>query len=279
MTTMNSDRLCVLVGYGINMIFGDKKLFVFDMDGTLCIGEKVFPEAVAFIHKLRELGRRVLFFTNNASHTSDYYMEKLRRMGFAPERGEVMTAGDVTAEFLLAHRRGREVFLVGTDELKNDFCRRGIVLSDKAEIVVSSFDTSLTYYKLKHACDLVRGGAEFLCTHPDLNCPTENGFIPDSGAIASLITVCTGVTPRFFGKPYEDTINMICEHTGFGVKETVIFGDRLYTDIALGKRVGAETVLVLTGETDLETARHAKENERPDYIFPSMKEICEQMSE
>lgn len=264
-----------------DMLFEDKRLFVFDMDGTLCLGESVFPEAAVFINKLRSSGRSVLFFTNNASHTSPYYMAKLERMGFAPVDGEVMTAGDVTAQFLLSHRAGKRVYLLGTEELKRDFSGRGILLADddtmEADIMVSSFDTSLTYNKLTHACDLVRAGAEFLCTHPDLNCPTEDGFIPDSGAIAALIKVCTGVEPRYFGKPYEDTVKMICEHTGVSVQDTVIFGDRLYTDIALGKRSGACSVLVLTGETDLESAENAPQSEKPDYIFPSMKEVCMNM--
>ena len=259
------------------MILSDKRLFVFDMDGTLCLGETVFLEAVTFINKLRKSGRKVLFFTNNASHTSPYYLTKLSRMGFDPREDEVMTAGDVTAVFLLEHRAGKSVYLLGTEELKRDFAERGILLRDDADIMVSSFDTSLTYDKLKHACDLVRSGAEFLCTHPDLNCPTEDGFIPDSGAIAALITLCTGVEARYFGKPYEDTMKMICEHTGVCVNETVIFGDRLYTDIALGRRSGACSVLVLTGETDISGARRAEENERPDYVFPSMKEICVEM--
>lgn len=276
-----ADALVFRARMVINMLFEDKKLFVFDMDGTLCLGNHVFPEAVAFVDMLRSSERRILFFTNNASHSRQYYMAKLTRMGFAPMDGEVMTAGDVTAEFLISHRAGKRVFLLGTEELRCDFSDRGILLSDlgdkSADIMVSSFDTSLTYEKLTHACDLVRAGAEFLCTHPDLNCPTEDGFVPDSGAIAALIRVCTGVEPRYFGKPYADTMKMICEHTGVSVNDAVIFGDRLYTDIALGKRSGASSVLVLTGETDLAGAEIAAENEKPDYIFPSMKEVCAEM--
>ena len=186
----------------IGDLLRDKKLYVFDMDGTIYLGSRVFPFAVRFINALRASGRRVLFFTNNASHDPVFYYGKLAKMGFDPQPGEVMTAGDVTIEFLLRHREGKSVYLVGTDQLEGSFRRRGIdplpLSAREADIVVSSFDTSLTYEKLNDACRLIRNGAEYLCTHPDFNCPTEDGFIPDSGAIAALITASTGVTPRYF---------------------------------------------------------------------------------
>lgn len=101
-----------------------------------------------------------------------------------------MTSGDVTAEFLRRERCGKKVYLVGTDELRREFVENGIRLSDgtdgSADIVVTSFDTSLDYRKLERACTYVRGGAEYFSTHPDLNCPTENGFIPDSGAVSAF---------------------------------------------------------------------------------------------
>jgi 4-nitrophenyl phosphatase len=125
-----------------------------------------------------------------------------------------MTSGDVTIQFLLRHRPGKTVYLVGTPQLEKQFADSGIVLTEDAEIVVSSFDTTLTYKKLDTACRLIRGGAEYLSTHPDFNCPTEDGFIPDSGAISAFITASTGVTPTYFGKPYKETLEMIIEQTG-----------------------------------------------------------------
>jgi len=145
-----------------------------------------------------------------------------------------------------------------------------------ADIVVTSFDTTLTYEKLDNACRLVRGGAEYLSTHPDFNCPTETGFIPDSGAIAAFVTASTGKTPTYFGKPYRETIEMICEATGFSCEQMCIFGDRLYTDIAVGKRHGVTAVLVLSGETTSEDVENAAEKDRPDYVFPSLDEVDQQ---
>lgn len=256
-----------------------KKLYIFDMDGTIYLGNRVFPFAVDFINRLRVNGRRILFFTNNASHTSDFYYAKLERLGFSPREGEIMTAGDVTAEFLLRHRNGKKVYLVGTEELAENYRARGIELaseSDKnCDIVVTSFDTGLTYEKMNTACRFVREGAEYLSTHPDFNCPTEDGFIPDSGAIAAFVTASTGVMPHYLGKPYRETVEMIMETSGLKASELCVFGDRLYTDIALGKRHGVTSVLVLTGETTREDVENVEEADRPDYVFPSLAEVDE----
>lgn len=260
----------------INEIF-DKKLYIFDMDGTIYLGSIVFDYAIRFIERLRESGKKVLFFTNNASHTTDFYFERLQRRGFSPREGEIMTSGDVTITFLKRFRAGKKVYLIGTDELVENFRRSGIDLVDESaescDIVVSSFDTTLTYEKLNAACRLIRGGAEYLSTHPDYNCPTETGFIPDSGAIAAFITASTGATPTYFGKPYRETLDMIEEATGFKRDEMCIFGDRLYTDIALGKKHGVCSILVLSGETTEEDLEKASPAERPDFVFPSLAEV------
>lgn len=255
----------------------DKKLYIFDMDGTIYLGNKVFPFAIRFINNLRAAGKKILFFTNNASHTTDFYVNKLTRLGFSPIREEIMTSGDVTIEFLKRHRPGKTVYLVGTDELVENFRKKDITLlsgsEECADIVVTSFDTTLTYEKLDNACRMVRNGAEYLSTHPDFNCPTETGFIPDSGAIAAFVTASTGKKPTYFGKPYKETIEMICEATGLECKDMCIFGDRLYTDIAVGKRHGVTATLVLSGETTIEDVDSATEADKPDFVFESLDDV------
>ena len=159
---------------------------------------------------------------------------------------------------------------MGTPALEQSFIEAGITLSEKANIVVSSFDTTLTYEKLVIACDLIRNGADFYCTHPDFNCPTETGFIPDSGAIAALITASTGAYPKYFGKPHKETADMISELFGIPFDKTAIVGDRLYTDIALGKNNGLMSVLVLSGETKIEDVNEAN---APDIILDGIGEI------
>ena len=256
-----------------------KKLFIFDMDGTIYLGGNPFDFAVRYINRLRESGKRVLFFTNNASHDPVFYLEKLTRLGFSPSEEEICTSGNVTAAFLMRKRAGKTVYLLGTPELYRQFVQAGVDMvcdengkpdGRKADIVVTSFDTTLNYEKLTVACDFIRYGAEFLCTHPDFNCPTETGFIPDSGAIAACVTASTGVLPVYFGKPYPETVEMISEITGESKSDMLIFGDRLYTDIATGKRHGITAALVLTGETKREDAENAEECDRPDLMLSSL---------
>lgn len=267
MNFKNSDTACL----------GNKELYIFDMDGTIYLGYQVFPFAIRFIDHLRTAGKKVLFFTNNASHTTDYYVQKLSKLGFSPKREEIMTSGDVTIEYLKRHRAGKSVYLVGTDELVENFRENGIPMltgkEERADIVVTSFDTTLTYEKLDNACRLVRGGAEYLSTHPDFNCPTETGFIPDSGAIAAFVTASTGKVPTYFGKPYRETIEMICEATGYSCEQMCIFGDRLYTDIAVGKRHGVTATLVLSGETTAEDVDAAAVADQPDFVFDSLDDV------
>ena len=263
----------------MNRIIAEKKLYIFDMDGTIYLGDRVFDCAVRFIKSLRANGKRVLFFTNNASHSPRFYLDKLARLGFEPRADEILTSGNVTIEFLRRHRTGRTVYLVGTPELESQFSEAGISLLDgseeSADIVVTSFDTTLTYAKLEAACRFIRGGAEYLSTHPDFNCPTETGFIPDSGAIAALVTASTGAVPTYFGKPYAETIAMISEVTGFGREEMCVFGDRLYTDIALGKRHGVTSVLVLSGETKPADLEKADGRDRPDFVYADLGAVMD----
>ena len=263
----------------VREILESKKLFVFDMDGTIYLGGVPFDYAIRFINKLRESGRRILFFTNNASHSPEFYMNKLTRLGFNPSAEEICTSGNVTAAFLTSERAGKRVYLVGTPELYGQFKDAGVDLvcdengkpdGREADIVVTSFDTTLTYDKLTVACDFIRGGAEYLSTHPDFNCPTETGFIPDSGAIAALVTASTGAVPTYFGKPYPETVRMISEITGAAREEIIIFGDRIYTDIATGRRHGITAALVLSGECKESDAISASVEDQPDIMLESL---------
>lgn len=245
-------------------------LFVLDMDGTIYLGENILPGAIEFVKTARAMGKKVVFFTNNASKNPNNYVEKLNRMGFGATRKDVVTAGDVTIEYLKKNHPGEAVYLVGTPALEQSFIENGIELSENANLVVSSFDTTLTYEKLVISCDLIRNGAKFYCTHPDFNCPTETGFIPDSGAIAALITASTNVTPKYFGKPHKETADMISYLFNTPFDNTAIVGDRLYTDIALGKNNGLLSVLVLSGETKIEDVN---ESNAPDIILDGIGDI------
>ncbi|MCL2099427.1 MAG: HAD hydrolase-like protein [Oscillospiraceae bacterium] len=248
------------------------------MDGTLYLGESPLPNAVDFIKKFNET-KKIIFFTNNASKNPEYYKKKVEKLGF-PENIDILTSADVLIKYLKTHKPDQKIYLLGTPHLELMFERQNIFLTnstgEKPDIVVSSFDTTLTYAKLERACTFIRNGSAWLTTHPDINCPVENGgYIPDCGAINALISASTGLPlPKAFGKPYGEVIGMIEEIYGENRENMVIFGDRLYTDTALGKKNGVTAVLLLTGEGTLEDARNLPENLQPDLIFKDLFE-CE----
>ena len=248
------------------------RLFVLDMDGTIYLDETPLPGALQLCRHLSQEGR-LLYFTNNASRSPMDYINKLTRLGFPSGRELLLSSADVTIDSLHAHHAGQPVYLVGTPALERAFSDAGIALSDQAKIVVVSFDTTLTYEKLARACALIRNGALFYSTHPDLNCPVADGFVPDSGAICAAITASTGVKPRFFGKPYPETAQTILRRTGLRPEQVAVIGDRLYTDIALGRKNGIFTILVLSGETTKQMVSQASPGEQPDLIVEGAKDL------
>ena len=249
------------------------KLFVLDMDGTFYLDENIIPGSLDFIQKVRDTGRSFLFFTNNSSRTPEKYIERLARMGCPIGREQIMTSGDVTIRYLKANHPGQTVYLMGTESLRGSFADAGIPLveDEQPDIVVAAFDMELTFHKLERACTYIRRGALFLATHPDVNCPTADGFIPDCGAFCAAITLSTGVKPRSLGKPSAETVDMVLDQTGFRREEVAFVGDRLYTDVAVGVNNGARGLLVLSGET--KEADIPASPIQPDGVFRDLKEL------
>lgn len=252
----------------------DKKLFVLDMDGTFYLGDRLIEGSLGFLKKLEATGREFLFFTNNSSKISAVYKSKLAVMGCFVDESAIVTSGDVTIKYLQENYPGAGVYLVGTELLEESFKKGGIRLTEvQPDIVVIGFDITLTYEKISKACTFIRNGALFLATHLDLNCPTEDGFIPDCGAMCAMVEASTGVKPRYLGKPFKETVDMIKLITGKKDKELAFVGDRLYTDIATGVNNGITGILVLTGETEMKDVEKSKV--QPDFIFDSLAALGE----
>lgn len=245
--------------------------FLLDLDGTCYLGEQAIPGAPEFVARCRARGTKVLWLTNNCSRSAGEYAEKLRRLGFEAGAQDVFTSGEATISLL--RREGvTRVYLLGTPSLEREFTDAGLSLTaEDPERVVAAFDLGLTYDKLREACRLVRAGVPFLATHPDLNCPTEAGPIPDCGAIAAFITAATGVAPQVVGKPQPAMAQAAAARLGLPPTRIAMVGDRLYTDIRMALDNGMKAVLVLSGETTPEML--AASGLRAHYVLPSVAEI------
>jgi HAD superfamily hydrolase (TIGR01457 family) len=252
--------------------FENKKYFVLDMDGTFYLGDRLLDGSLEFISYLEESGCEYVFFTNNSSKSAMDYVRKLYSYGLAIKPEKVITSGMVTIKYVQETFADPKVFLLGTEALEQDFIDSGIrLVDDNPDIVIAGFDTTLTYDKLSKACTFIREGCVFLATHPDFNCPTESGFIPDCGAICAFITASTGKAPKSLGKPYRETLEYLLEHFRCEKDEMVFVGDRLYTDIAIGVNHNVTSVLVLTGETKLKDLMDSEI--KPDIVVNRLYDI------
>ncbi|MCM1123018.1 MAG: HAD-IIA family hydrolase [Eubacterium sp.] len=254
-------------------ILSQIRCFALDMDGTIYLGEQWIDGAVEFLHRIEERGRSYVFVTNNSSKNASVYVEKLHRMGLDVEEDKIVTSGQATIYYIQKHFPGKKVFLLGNPLLQEEFMQAGIVLEDEnPDLVVTAFDTSLDYQKMCKVCDHVRAGLPYLATHPDYNCPTETGFIPDAGAIHAFIHASAFRYPdRIIGKPNADIIEYLTNRVNLKCNEVAMVGDRLYTDIAAGRNNGLKSILVLSGEASMEDVRQS--DVIPHLIFDSVKNI------
>ncbi len=274
-------------------ILRDTELFVLDMDGTFYLGNDILDGALDFLKAVTDAGKRYIFFTNNSSTSPKLYIDKLAKMDCHITRDMIMTSGDVMIRFLKNRYPEKSVYLLGTPALTESFKEEGISLfvpeRDLADarsnafcksipdIVVVAFDKTLDYEKLSNACVYIMQGAKFLATHLDINCPVPGGFIPDCGAMCAAIELSTKVAPKFVGKPFAETVDMVVDATGVENSKISFVGDRIYTDVATGVNNGAMGVLVLTGETKLSEVQEA--DVQPHVIFDSIKEMGELLKE
>ena len=251
------------------------RLFLLDMDGTLYLGDDVFPGAVDFIHTLADTGRQYIYLTNNSSRAGTDYITRLRRLGFPCEAENVFTSGMATALYLNQHYAGKPVYLVGTQAFRRELLSYGIPLVEEgAEVVVAGFDTELVYEKLDRAVHFLRRGAHFIAANPDWVCPMPRGeVLPDCGSICALLTASSGVKPNYIGKPNRNMIDVISAMTGIPNEKICAVGDRLYTDIAVAQNAGSVSVLVLSGETDQKMVDEAER--KPDYVLADVHELHE----
>lgn len=254
------------------------RLFLLDMDGTFYLGDRLLPGTQFFVDQFqKDPDRDFAFITNNSSKNRSDYVEKLKKLGFDFPADKVITSGEATTIYLNREKPHARIFLAGTPNLEQEFTDAGFILTEEdPDYVVLGFDMTLTYRKMEYLCNFVKNGVPFLATHPDFNCPAENGWIlPDAGAMIAFVEASTGKRPMVIGKPNRYIIDSASEKFGIPKDEIAMVGDRLYTDIAVGANAGILSVLVLRGETALEDLEGS--NVQPDYIFQDLGELAEQL--
>ena len=252
--------------------------FLLDLDGTLYLGKNWIPGAREFLARVTETGRQYCFLSNNSSRTTEEYVEKFRAMGMEIDpASQLIVSFHAMIDYLKLHFAGQSVYLLGREALKREFEADGIRIEEEhPDLVVTAFDTELTYAKLTKVCDLVRSGLPYLATHPDFNCPTADGFIPDLGSFAALIEASAGRKPDLvIGKPNRYIIDYARKVTGASAEETAVVGDRIYTDIASGYNAGAASILVLSGEANMEDVRNSVI--KPDRIVHSVADLITEL--
>lgn len=248
--------------------------FLFDLDGTVYLGDELLPGARELLAYLDENSRPYYFLTNNSSRSRADYSRKLAGYGLITSEEKIFSSGMATAIYLKKRKPGARIYLVGTPSLEEEFRAYGFELVENdPDYLVLGFDTTLTYQKIRVLADFVVEGRPYIATHPDINCPTPGGFIPDIGAMMALIKTSTGRDADVIvGKPHAPMVEAIVEQTGFEPEQLTMVGDRLYTDIALGE-AGILTVLVLSGEAKLEDLVSAPH--QPDLVCENLGELLE----
>ena len=252
------------------------RLYLFDMDGTLYLGDRLYDFTPALLHQIRRTGGKYLFMTNNSSKSVADYVKKLEKMGISATREDFMTSSQATAFYLKQHHPGKKLYVCGTKSLIAELESEGFETTtdiEKAECVVMGFDTELTFQKLWDVSKilLTKPDIPYIATNPDLVCPTEFGSVPDCGSVCFGIQNATGRTPTVIGKPSPLMPELAMAKWGCTPGETTVIGDRIYTDVKSGLNAGANTILVLSGESTLQTL--AESPDKPHLVLESAGEL------
>lgn len=262
----------------INDTLRGLRLFLFDMDGTLYLGDRLFEFTPALLSKIKENGGRYMFMTNNSSKSVADYIKKLDRLGIKSEYNDFITSSQATAFYLKKHHAGEVLYVCGTESLKTELRQNGFEVSeelDKIDCIVMGFDTELTFKKLHDVSFLLltRPEIHYIATNPDYVCPTEFGSVPDCGSVCDMLYNVSKRRPIVIGKPEPLMPLLAMEMVGATKEQTAVIGDRIYTDIRSGVSAGVTTILVMSGETTREILNSS--DIKPDIVLDSAKEILD----
>lgn len=250
----------------------DYKGYLIDLDGTMYKGSEIIEGAIEFINFLNENNKDYLFVTNNSSKTPAEVAEKLNNMGFNTSSEHVITSAMATAGYISEASPGASVYMVGGSGLNTALNDVGLIVKEDEHVdyVVMGLDVNISYEKLSVACLAVRNGAKFISTNKDVSIPNERGFLPGNGSLTSVVSVSTGQTPIFIGKPETIIMDQAIEKIGLAKEDCVMIGDLYDTDILAGINSKIDTMHVQTGVTTLEEIE--LKEVRPTYSIKNLLE-------
>ena len=259
-----------------NEILRSKKLYLFDMDGTLYLGSRLYDFTLELLDTLKKTGRSYLFMTNNSSKSVEDYVKKLGKLGIAATRDEFMTSSQATAFYLHKHHEGKTLYVCGTESLKEELRMEGFTVTtdvNETECIVMGFDTELTFQKLHDVSYmlLTRPDLPYIATNPDYVCPTEFGSVPDCGSVCDMIYNATKKRPVVIGKPSPLMPELAMEKMGVSKFVNDTATTEIYTDVKSGLNAGITGILVLSGETTREILDASED--KPHLVLEDASEI------
>lgn len=249
--------------------------YVFDLDGTLYLGDNLLPGAAETVRIVRSHGARVAFLTNKPLELPTDYATKLRRLGIPAEAEDVVSSTDALRLYLRAHAQGARIYPVAeplvADLLRDD----GFELTDdpaRIDVVVVSFDRTFDYEKLLVSFRAVRRGARIVATNPDPYCPTPDGGLPDCAAMLAAIEVASGGRAEaIVGKPSIHMSRAVLARLGLPAGDAILVGDRLLTDVRMAQEAGMTSALVMSGATSEEDLRAS--DVCPDFVLRDVRDL------
>ncbi len=252
--------------------------YLLDMDGTLYLGDRLYPFTKELLETFRKTGRRYLFLTNNSSKSTEDYVKKLAKLGITATAEDFQTSAQATAYYLQKYHPDKRLYVCGTASFKKELASQGFEITQelsKTQCVVMGFDTELTFQKLEDVSRLLLGNPDmpYIATNPDLVCPTEYGCVPDCGSVCQMIYNATGRKPEVIGKPGPLMAQLAMEKWGYKQEETAMVGDRIYTDVKSGLNAGITGILVMSGETTPEILKQSPD--KPHLVLQDASEILE----
>ena len=258
----------------------NQNLFLFDMDGTLYLGNQLYSFTKELLATIRAKGKKYLFMTNNSSKSVADYVKKLAHLGIEATEDDFITSSQATAYYLKLHHKSARLYVCGTNSLKQELRKNGFVITenlDEVDCIVMGFDTELTFKKLEDVSKLLltRENIPYIATNPDLVCPTEFGSVPDCGSVCEMIYNATKKRPVVIGKPSPLMPELAMERWGVAKEHTCVVGDRIYTDIQCGLNAGITGILVLSGETTQDILENSPN--KPHFVLPDASKILLQL--